>query len=118
MFSCFILAEVQVHIRQEGVGVPEFLNEPWTVTDQRIVVNVTEGRHGLLLTLIARDSLTHAQITRFREVAGDPDNLFTVTVNGESKSYLAYQQSIKLSVLAEYCTGYRSRRADIISHEL
>ena len=35
----FLTAEVHVNIRQDGVGVPEFLNEPWSPSDQRIVVN-------------------------------------------------------------------------------
>ena len=82
-FYVLFVAEVQVNIRQEGVGVPEFLNAPWSPADQRIVVNVAEGRSGLILTLIARDSITHERITNFREVAGDPDNLFTVSVNGK-----------------------------------
>ena len=81
--NVLFVAEVHVNIRQEGVGVPEFLNEPWSPADQRIVVNVAEGRSGLILTLIARDSITHERITNFREVAGDPDNLFTVSVNGK-----------------------------------
>lgn len=79
-----VLAEVQVIITQDGVGVPIFLNEPWSMSDQRIVVNVTEGRYGHILTLIAVDSITNEPITLFRERAGDPDNYFTVDDNGMS----------------------------------
>lgn len=77
------VAEVQVHVRQQGVGVPEFLNKPWTPEDKTIIVNVTEGTSGHIVTLIARDSITHEPITNFREVIGDTDNIFTVNSDGK-----------------------------------
>lgn len=64
-----------------------FLNEPWSVTDQRIVVNVTEGRYGHIITLVAVDSITKEPITFFREVAGDVGEFFTVDVNGSSNAF-------------------------------
>ena len=77
------LAKVQITIREDGVGIPIFLNEPWSLADQRIVVNVSEERSGLILNLIAVDSISGETIRSFRELAGDPENLFTVSVNGE-----------------------------------
>jgi len=81
-----IVAEVQVNVQQEGVGVPEFLNYPWTKDNQIIIVNVTEETSGHIVTLVARDSLTHEPIRIFRKIAGDSKNLFTVSVNGKSFS--------------------------------
>lgn len=77
-----ILAEVHVTIREDGVGVPVFLNEFWTFEDPRIAVSVPEGRSGLILKLVAVDSVSGETVTRFEEVAGDPGNLFTVNING------------------------------------
>jgi len=78
------VARVEVNIRQVGVGVPLFLNEPWTAGDQRIRVTVAEGQVGLIVSLIAVDSVSGAKVSRFTEITGDPDNLFTVRLNGES----------------------------------
>ncbi|XP_067930437.1 cadherin-87A-like [Watersipora subatra] len=76
-------AQVQITIREDGVGTPLFLNEPWTLTNPRIVVNVSEESTGLILRLVAVDSETGEVISTFREVAGDPDNFFNVEINGE-----------------------------------
>lgn len=82
MFLCMLVADVQVTVREDGVGVPVFLNEPWTITDQRIVVNISEEMTGLIVKLVAINSITQEAVTTFRKVAGDPSNLFTVNING------------------------------------
>lgn len=81
--------EVTVYIRAHGEMNPVF-SAPWSQSNPVIEITVPEESliGSTLLTLSARDPLTHAIVTHFEKIPGsDPDNYVSVSpVSGKSVS--------------------------------
>ncbi|XP_054723337.1 cadherin-23-like, partial [Uloborus diversus] len=73
--------EVTLYIRAHGEMNPVF-SPPWTLAHPVIEITVPEETliGSTLLTLSARDPLTHASVTHFEKISGsDPDNYVSVS---------------------------------------
>ncbi|KAG8185454.1 hypothetical protein JTE90_022385 [Oedothorax gibbosus] len=73
--------EVTIYVRADGEMNPVF-SPPWTQTNNVIEITVPEETliGSTLLTLSARDPLTHAVVNNFEKMSGsDPDNYVSVS---------------------------------------